>query len=211
MTSAAHPQPQKIHALLLDFGGVVAEEGFRDGLRELARRHHLDPDAVVHAGAEAVYDSGYVIGRGTELDFWKLMEKRTGLPPYDPSFTEEILCRFIVRPPVVEAVRRVRSQGLPVAILSDQTDWLDRLDARDHFSRDFDRVFNSYHLGKGKRDPTLFPEVVESLGVAPAVSLFVDDTPGNVERARGQGLQGVLFSGQSSLIETLAGLNAPAP
>ena len=45
------------------------------------------------------------------------------------------------------------------AILSDQTHWLDDLDRRHHFTAGFDRVYNSYHQGKGKRDQTLFTEV----------------------------------------------------
>ena len=50
----------------------------------------------------------------------------------------------------------LRRGGFLTAILSDQTDWLDRLEARHHFFGHFDRVFNSYHLGKGKRRITSY-------------------------------------------------------
>ena len=36
----------KIKAVLFDFGGVLAEEGFRNGLLELGRRQGLNPQTV---------------------------------------------------------------------------------------------------------------------------------------------------------------------
>ncbi len=76
---------------------------------------------------------------------------------------------------MLAAVRALRQEGRLVGILSDQTDWLDRLDARDRFFGCFDRVYNSYHLGKGKRDPSVFTDVVRDLGIEPALALFIDD------------------------------------
>jgi putative hydrolase of the HAD superfamily len=185
-----------IDSILFDYGGVMAEEGFREGLKALALRFGLDPEKVYEEGAIAVYDSGYVLNRGTEADFWALLSVRTGLPPYDPSFTQEILRRFVLRPSMIRAARWLRSEGFLTAILSDQTDWLDHLNERDHFFRHFDRIFNSYYLGRCKRDPSIFRDVAESLKSAPGRILFIDDSPGNVERALDQGLKAFTFSGE---------------
>jgi putative hydrolase of the HAD superfamily len=35
----------------------------------------------------------------------------------------------------------------------------------------FDWVFDSYHLGKGKRDPALFTDVAVDLGLAPSATM----------------------------------------
>lgn len=183
-----------VRAILFDFGGVLADEGFREGLKALAGRFGLDRDKVYQAGAEAVYASGYVTGQGTEKDFWEMLCRQTGLPPYEESYTAEILDRFQLRPRLLEMVRTFRDCGFLTAIVSDQTDWLDHLEARHHFSREFDRVFNSYHLGKGKRDPTLFTEVSNALGISPGQALFIDDHPGNVERAQAAGMKTILFT-----------------
>jgi putative hydrolase of the HAD superfamily len=182
-----------IKAVLFDFGGVVAEEGFRDGLKAIAICQGLDPEAVHRAGIEAVYHSRYVLGKASETDFWQLMRERTGLCGQDEKLTNEILSRFVVRPCMLELARTLRHQGLLTAILSDQTDWLNRLDARDKFSSAFDYVFNSYHLGKGKRDPTLFDDIVQRLSIRPAQAVFVDDAPDNVERAHVCGLHALLY------------------
>lgn len=186
--------PTAIRAVLLDFGGVIAEEGFQQGLRALAEAQQLDPDEVMNKGRESVHDSGYVTGKGTEADFWTLLRERTGLKGEDKVLSQAILDRFIVRQWMIEQVSRLRNAGLTVAILSDQTDWLDYLDQSLHFSPAFDRVFNSFHLGKSKRDPTLFDDAVKMLGTQPGETLFIDDDPGHVERARSRGLHAIHFT-----------------
>ncbi|WJW76410.1 HAD family phosphatase [Thiohalobacter sp. IOR34] len=198
----------KIRALLFDFGGVIAEEGFRNGLRALAEQQGLDAERLPQAGMEAVYDSGFVVGRGSAADFWELLRKRTGLRGTDEELTGAILSGFVVRPWILDKVARLRSRGYTTAILSDQTHWLDELDARYHFKDFFDHVFNSYYLGKGKRDPSLFDDVVAELGLEPQQALFIDDDPGNLQRARSRGLQTWLFSGRAafeSLVQRLLG------
>jgi len=182
-----------ISALLFDYGGVIADEGFRDGLAVIARRSGMAPEALLRQAVDAVYDSGYVVGRGTETDFLELLEARTGATLNREELEREILQRFRLRPWMLEWVDRLRTEGYKVGILSDQTDWLEKLDARDHFFRHFDRIFNSYHLGLGKRNPRIFRMVACRLGVKPEQVLFIDDSPGNLERARSVGMQGLLF------------------
>jgi putative hydrolase of the HAD superfamily len=182
----------------------LAEEGFHDGLYAIARSQGLDPDEVHQAGMEAVYDTGYILGRGSEANFWREMRQRTGIVGDDTTLAREILDRFVLRPGMLAAVRALRQQGITVAILSDQTDWLERLDSRDGFLAAFDQVFNSYRLGKGKRDPSAFDDAVRSLGVAPHEALMVDDLPGNVARAAARGLRTILFRDEASFLAELA-------
>ena len=104
---------------------------------------------------------------------------------------------------MLELVQELKRQGYITGILSDQTDWLDRLDARDHFYRFFDRVYNSYFLGKGKRDPALFGEVAADLDLPPAAILFVDDNRDNVARALSAGMLAILYSERIGFINLL--------
>lgn len=202
------PRPGGIRAVILDFGGVIAEEGFRLGLEAIARRHDLDPAELQREAEDAIYDTGYIVGRGTEGDFWERLRLRMGIAGTDDALADEILRRFVLRPRIIAAVRVLRRQGLVVALLSDQTDWLERLDARDRFFLEFDRVFNSFRLGKGKRDAAVFDDVVRALGAAPAETLFVDDNPGHVERARGRGLAVLLFRTEEAFLSELSAWTA---
>lgn len=192
-----------IRAVLFDFGGVLAEEGFREGLYALAREQGLNPIAVHRAAFEAVYTSGYVMGRGTETDFWQFLQRMTGLKGENSAMSQAILSRFELRPRMLDIVRSLRQQGYITGILSDQSDWLDRLDSKLHFFHTFDKIYNSYHVGKGKRDPSIFDDVLADLDLVPSEVLFVDDDPSNVERARSRGLQGLLFRHESQFLNDL--------
>jgi len=183
----------KLDAVLLDFGGVIAEEGFRGGLYVIARQSGLDAESFLNAATGAVYDSGYVSGTGNEADFWNLLRMKTGLVGNDLDLRDEILSRFVPRARMLDLVRSLRNKGLRVAILSDQSDWLDLLDERYDFFKEFDSVFNSYHLGKTKRDATIFTETLSALGVLPEKTLFVDDNAGHIARAGMCGMQTHLF------------------
>jgi putative hydrolase of the HAD superfamily len=195
----------KIRAVLFDFGGVLAEEGFRNGLLQLAVEQGLSED-LPQQGMRAVYDSGFVLGRGTAGDFWALLKARTGLSGDDDALSRRLLDGFVLRPSMLELVRRLRRAGFTTGILSDQTDWLDALDARYHFFDAFDHIYNSYYLGRGKRDPATFRRVVDDLGLDPAAVLFVDDDRGNVERARAAGLGAIQFVDQAGFNAALEGL-----
>ena len=190
----------RIRAILFDFGGVLAEEGFVNGLRRLAREQGLaDPDALPRIALDVVYETGYVTGRGTEAAFWQRLRERTGLRGSDEALRRPILEGFVVRPGMLALVRQLRQAGFRVGLLSDQTDWLDRLDERDHFYREFDDRFVSYHLGLGKRDDRLYEQVRETLGLPAEAILFIDDNPANVDRARRHGWRAIRFTDEASL------------
>lgn len=199
-------QDCRLDAVLLDFGGVVAEEGFAEGLKVIARECGRDEISVWRTGLQAVWDSGYVFGRADEAAFWRLFKERTGLAGDEAAWREDILSRFTVRPRMRELVGRMRELGLITAILSDQTDWLELLDSRQGFFKHFDKVFNSYHHGMSKQEPEFFLRALGELGVEPGRALFVDDNPGNVERARDLGLHAVLYQDMEGFERELARL-----
>jgi len=187
----------QIETVLLDFGGVIAEEGFALGVKDLAERHGLEPDALWHTGLSAVWDSGYVFGRADETAFWTLFKDRTGLEGDSAIWREDILSRFVIRPWMLELVERLRGLGLRTAILSDQTDWLARLNERHGFFKYFDKVYNSFNHAMSKREPAFFQLALEDLGARPERTLFVDDNSGNVVRARALGLRAILYETRS--------------
>jgi putative hydrolase of the HAD superfamily len=201
------PEPQSgIRTLLLDYGGVLAEEGFREGLMTIGRSTAMGADRFFQIAADAVYDSGYLTGQAEEHAYWNMVRSRTQVEGTDEEMRMIILQRFVLRPWMLDLVRNLRSEGYTVCILSDQTQWLGELDKRDDFFKDFDQVFNSYYLGKGKRDASVFTDVAASLKVPPERILFVDDNEGHVRRARSKGLHTILFRDRESFLREMHGL-----
>ena len=199
-------EQDSIRAVVFDFGGVLVEEGFREGLYDMARKQGLDPQAVYQAASDAIYESGYALGQGTAEDFWRILQGKTGITGDLNALFLAMAARFAVRPRMFATVRALRRRGYITAILSDQTEWLDRLDAALHFFQDFDKVYNSYYLGKGKRDASVFDDVARDLGLAPLQVVFIDDSPGNVERARSRGIKAVLFQDENQCLKDLEAL-----
>jgi len=193
-----------VTAILFDFGGVIAEEGFREGLTAIAREHGLRPAAFVRVGFELVYGVGYVLGRSDEKAFWKAMRDRTGIQAPDEALRAHILSHFTLRPWMLEILPQLRDSGTRLALLSDQTNWLDELDEDLHFFRWFDHVFNSYHLGKSKKDPSLFDDVLKVMHLQAGQALFVDDHGLHIERARQRGLNTILYQDRRSFMRALA-------
>ena len=182
-----------IRAVLLDFGGVIAKEGFQQGLYAIADKCGHDRESFFKLATEAVYETGYVTGTGTESEYWQAVKGQAGIEAEDKDLRREILTRFIPRQWMLDSIDTMQKQGIITAILSDQSDWLDKLDLQYNFFQYFDAVYNSYHLGKTKRDPSIFDDALQPLQVKAEETLFVDDNPGHIERANARDLQTCLY------------------
>jgi len=200
---------RSIEVVLFDFGGVLAEEGWKEGFRAIAEANGLDGEDLVRAAGDLVYATGYITGKGSAGGFWEAMREAKGIRGDDASLDGEIVSRFLPREWMFDVVERLKAENLKVGILSDQTDILDRLNATFDFFRRFDFVFNSYHFGKGKRDRSLFDDIASLLKTEPDRILFIDDDPGNIQRAGHSGWQTILYAGRNSFCASMKRMLPP--
>lgn len=189
---------RKVDAVIFDFGGVLAEEGFFNGFKAIAKRHGMDPGGVAETAVDVIRGEGYVEGRTSEAMFWDEFRQRTGIALSDEELRDEVLSGFVLRDWMFAAVDKLKKAGYKVAILSDQTNWLEELDAEHGIYGRFDLVLNSFRIGRTKKDPSLFDEVVLALGTEPGRTLFVDDFDGHIRRAEGRGLKAIHYTGRES-------------
>ena len=80
--------------ILFDFGGVLAEEGFKNGLVAIALRNGLNPEEFWQQAYALTFNGGYVTGRMDENTFWKTLREQTGIKGSDADLRAEILSRF---------------------------------------------------------------------------------------------------------------------
>jgi putative hydrolase of the HAD superfamily len=198
-------EKSSVLAVLFDFGGVLAEEGFRNGLARIAELNSLDPGDLFKTARGLISSCGYLTGAGTETLYWDSLRRLTGVRGSDGELRKIILDGFILRDWMISLVKRLQEYSIRVAILSDQTDWLDELDERMHFFTLFERVFNSYHLGKSKSDATIFRDVIVEMGLDACRTLFIDDMETNVERARSMGLHAIHYRDRPRFILEVEG------
>lgn len=198
---------QLIQVIFMDFGGVLAEEGFKNGLMAMGAGTSLGSQKFFEIAQDSIYQSGYLVGKAHESDYWNAVREQTGITMSDIDMRMEILKRFTIRPWMLRVVEALANKGYFMALLSDQTNWLDELDAASHFCGRFDAVFNSYHQGKSKRDVSLFVDVARVLGVPTETCLLIDDNPDNVVRASSVGYKTILFEGRDLFYKELLEFN----
>jgi len=199
------PYVKTINTVLFDFGGVLADEGFRDGLAAIGKLSGLAEEDVVVKGHELVVKTGYVTGRAREGRWWDALRSEAGVRGTDEALRLEIIERFTLRPSMLGLVDEIRKRGITVGILSDQTNWLDEIDGRFRLYGRFDYVFNSYHMGKSKNDPTHFDDVLKLLNRRAQEVLFVDDNAGHVSRAVDRGWKAILYRCHEGFPSELSG------
>ena len=89
---------QQIEAVFFDFGGVLAEEGFKEGLMAIGAVSNLEPQKFFEIAERAIYETGYIVGNALEADYWNVIRKETGINIADFDMRTEIIRRFTVRP-----------------------------------------------------------------------------------------------------------------
>lgn len=183
-----------IKAVFFDFGGVIAEEGFKAGINEIARINGLDAEILRKKAFDAVYDTGFVKGRIRDRRFWKKFREETGIKGSDQELTEIVLSRFTLRPYMLETAKRLKQSGIRTYILSDQTHWIEDINAKTGFFSIFDKVFNSYRMGITKKEPALFDLIIKHSGLDPEEILFVDDHAAHIERAQEKFIHTIWFT-----------------
>jgi putative hydrolase of the HAD superfamily len=193
-------------ALVLDFGGVISRTLFEThALSEAALG--LPPGTLTWRGPfDPASDAPWramQAGEMTERDYWALRMRETAALAGEvwtefPQFVGRLRGTdpaAVIRPEALAAIGRARAAGCRLAILSNELDLFYGAGFRDRlpFLKDFDVIVDATHTGILKPDPRAYAAVVESLGVAPADCVFVDDQIRNVRGAELAGMRAVAF------------------
>ena len=194
----------RIKWIFFDFGGVLAEEGFLQGLQDLGRIKGIDQEVAFQKGHELIYSTGYLLGKGPESAFWDAMRRELNFEDSDEHLRSLMLKRFLPREWMFVLAEELKSQGFYTAILSDQVDWLDKLDEQYCFYSKFDKVFNSFELGKSKRETEIFSHVCQTLEISPEEALFLDDSSSNIQRAWESGMRGIEYRDRNQFLKDLS-------
>jgi putative hydrolase of the HAD superfamily len=201
-----HKGEPAIRAIVFDFGGVLAGEGFSEGLKKIGREHGISEERALRTGESLVFSSGYVTGQAAEADYWEAFRRELGIEAKDQDLRKAVLEGFVLRPRMLALAEWLKKRGLKVAILSDQTDWLEALDRKTPFLYLFDPVYNSFRTGRTKRDEQAFRDLMTGLGLEGPEILFVDDRASNLARAAKFGIRIVLCEDPETAEAEIRGL-----
>ena len=182
-----------MRAVLWDFGGVILSSPFEafaayereQGLPEgfLRRLNATNPDTNAWARLER-----------SEVDlqgFAELYEAEAAEAGHriDAGAVLALLSGE-VRPAMVQALRRIKEEGLAQACLTNNVAGTEavRPDVAEVMGL-FDAVLESSKLGVRKPDPAFYDLALETVGVAPTEAVFLDDLGINLKPARALGIR----------------------
>ena len=107
-------------------------------------------------------------------------------------------------PAMYDTIRTLRAAGFGTALLSNS--WGCEEYPRADFPGLFDTVVLSGEVGMRKPEKEIFLHAAETLGLAPAECVFIDDMQANVAAAQACGMAGVLHTETATTARTLQDL-----
>ena len=185
----------EIRAVIFDVGGVIQESPLAF-LKEFEARNDL-PEGFI-AGLVGNYaarpDGAWQrLERGEILldEFCRIFDSEMASLGYSVSTAAmmlEMANYVVIRPRMLEAVRRIRADGLKTAALTNN--WL--MEGKD-LEREalmgrFDAFIESCRTGLRKPDPRIYELTCEALDVLPGEAVFLDDIGANLKTAARLGM-----------------------
>lgn len=185
-----------IKQILFDCGGVFAHMKFRDMMLRISGSEEIADYFISHIWSPGspwlLYDKG-------ELNTQQITpELKKFMPAQYHSYLEEFVKVWLdALPPMdgmEEIVDALHEKGYPCYLLSNFPERFDEMPDRIPALKKLDGMVVSCRIHMSKPDPAIFLYAAETLGFAPGETLFVDDSPLNVEGAQKAGMEGYLFT-----------------
>ncbi len=191
----------KIKVILLDFGGVISPEGFQLGVLKLSKIYGKDYDEMHEIIAvKALRRSGYIRGKNSEKEFWKVVAKELNINDDLMSCRSLMLDNFVPRKEIIDTVIDLKDK-FKWGIFSDQTNWIYEVDKKYKFLQYFDYKFISYDRGYTKYDDEFYRIPHKEIKLPAENILIVDDKQGVLDKAKEFGYNTFRFDSIQSFLD----------
>lgn len=200
----------RIEAVAFDLGGVLIDWSARYLYRSL-----LPDDEAVNAFMEEVGFIEWNTALDAGRDWDEAVEWLATRHPWRRDLIEAFRDRWeetLGGPiePTVEILEELRASGVRTFALSN---WsrrtYDLAAAKFQFLQGFESVVISGDVGVTKPDPRIYGELLERGDLRPERTVFIDDSPPNVQSAMSVGLVGVHYVTPEQLRRDLVALGLP--
>ena len=184
-----------LDGVIFDLGGVVMDSPLH-AIARYDRDHGLPANAVNRVVAATGETGAWARLERGELNvatFCAPFEadcRTQGLTVDSARLMAYVAEAGVPRPRMLEAIRRLRAQGLRVGALTNnwRRDDTGEDPLRDQLRARFDVFIESRVVGLHKPDPRIYPLACEALGVSPTRTAFLDDIGRNLKPARALGM-----------------------
>jgi putative hydrolase of the HAD superfamily len=183
----------EVRAVLWDFGGVILSSPF-EAFARYERERGLPEGFLRQLNATNPDTNAWAKLERSEVDlagFAELYEAEADAAGHQVEAGAVLaLLSGELRPAMVQALRRIREEGLAQAGLTNNVAGTEavRPELAEVMAL-FDTVLESSKLGVRKPDPRFYDLALEAVGVAPTEAVFLDDLGVNLKPARALGIR----------------------
>ena len=163
-----------------------------------------DAEILGKVGMARKYWDAFDLGTLEEADY--LEQVRKELPEHLHTAVEKLAKEWIMRCPSIpgmeEIVCDVKKAGKKLYLLSN---FNQRLRSEQNYIpalKHFDALVISGEIKTVKPDRAIFEHLCKECNISPEETLFIDDSPKNIEGARKFGITGYLFDGDVKKLES---------
>jgi len=199
-----------ILAVIFDLGGVVFDSPL-ELITDYERRHGLPEHFIArivggYGGEDGVW---HRLERGevTLAEFCERFDadaRSLGEDLASAGLMREMAERSLVRPVMIEGIRKLRERGYRVAALTNNWVATDDYDERMQPLRDEFHVFvESCKVGMRKPERRIYEHVCTELGIPPERAAFLDDMGPNLKAARALGMTTIKVSEPAAALDEL--------
>jgi len=199
-----------IRAIVFDFGRVITAQKSESLFYSYELELGLPPGSINTLMFESRAWQDTLAGRKSYEEFWLAVGPELGLTTEDAvhAFHRRYMADEAVNQDVLGLINRLHGH-YKLAVLSNSPPGLSQWLGDWNMLHLLDVVFCSGDEGVVKPDPAAFLMTLERLGAEPGQTVFIDDTPENVEAARGLGIHSILFTRYPLLANRLKELIDP--
>jgi putative hydrolase of the HAD superfamily len=185
-----------IKAVLWDFGGVITTSPF-DAFARYEREHGLPVDFIRGLNAANHHENAWAKFERNQVpfdEFCTLYEAEAQAAGYPIDARAVVGCLGgDIRPQMVRALEAIKGQGLAQACLTNNffrfDDAVPPSEGRSSILDLFDVIVESSRIGVRKPEPEFYRIACDSLSIAPADAVMLDDLGVNLKPARDMGMQ----------------------
>jgi 2-haloacid dehalogenase len=197
----------KITTVVFDLGGVLIDWNPRYLYRKLMAEDDIDPflDEIGFFAWNHAQDAGGTWADAVEVLAARHPHRRDLIAAFPSRFPETLGGAIEESVAVLDELQRAGTTRL-LALTNWSSETFPHARATFGFLDRFEGIVVSGDEGVAKPDPTLFATLIDRYALVPDETVFIDDSPVNVEAARALGLVGLRFTDPEQLRADLSRL-----
>lgn len=190
-----------INKIIFDYAGVITPT---ESHRIFAEKYHKTLGLTIDQLHDLMRTNWELakINKMTADDYWKNISKLLNWPIN--LLTERVIETFPNNISILKIIENL-SQKYTTILMSNQIEgWIEKSFYPKFIKNYFSESFNSYQTGLSKPNPEAFLQLIKKVGGHSSEYLFIDDQKKNINAAKKIGMNTLLFTSNTNLLDELS-------